>query len=607
MGINIGGSNIGNVQIGGQTVENIFVGGNLVWTAAEPEMPGFGVRTDSQVFYSNSLTTAVGATATYYPFDYSSDIDDYITQGSTINLVEFVPGAPSGIRLAGTQTLNVGGNSVTADTGGFGGFKTYRFTLPNVDNAIPVTGFDGGETFYVTPSSAVSALPQLTFNTTLVGITPWVGNSFYTTPDITSLETIRTPATQVQFAGFLSNPVSEDHSFSLTATQGGVDVSEHIFYDVTGELTNWGVDWVQIGARPADLPGVGTIDIEIRAFVPDTITGFFSTNDFSVGYLGGTTNFSINGDVGATFTVTESATGLTVSETIGADGSAFISFEIPTVDSTRELTFTITGTGSTAIAADITPIIVTQATVEPVAGSELGEGLVPLVPGSIIVGRCFDDVRAGTFGNWYLDYGEENTVSTNQTFAIATFSNGNIAFTNDSTVEYRVSGSTGAYTDANPTWSSFSPGFGGQYTAGFGTVAPGTAGLYEYRITDANGSTGIREVLVSSTSTPVFRSTININPTGIAGFFNLSTISYLPGTSKSDGSEDFIVGPASTDSGSDIGAYFQRFDNLANVTFQVPNGITLEIGEEAISNGLSSLSLVTLRGVASQLEQDLII
>ena len=450
--------------------------------------------------------------------------------------------------------------------------------------------------------------------------------------------------------GFFND--GEDHAttapfLTLTATDGGsadhnlgfINAPKH---NVDRSLTDAEVNQILAIAgtniTPADLTAAGAAfgidDDHFEIYtgtttfpppqIPVTLTSFFLTEDISGGYAGGIIQFAIVGIPGSAWTVTETVTSSVATGTLSAGGTSTAFFTIPSTPTERTLTFTLssppTGSIDPGVATDIT---VTQTAFSSPPSAGIGMGLVPLDVGSLYVYRSNSGVSGSTnypitsgvnagFGGWFPAYGTRETIAPGNNFFLGAGTNGRLGQVaigvNPSVLpvspKYRLSGSSGAFTDATVVAAnSFAASAGGQFLGSIYLQAPPTSGLYEFVITADNGTEGVREILVGSTTTQTFTSVITVQATGTASLFDFSGLGYLPGSSNSAAeTASLYLGPTSINTAHDTSVVFENFTDLSNVSITASTGLTVEFAQENLEAPEdSTIIYLTLRGVASQL------
>ena len=278
MPINIGTGTVGGIRVGTQEIGSVYVGRDLVWTGAAPATGRATLQpTSARIFLSNSLSSSETALASVYPFDFSTPIGSYLPAGATVNIVVMDPdgdGPITGtdeISILGVPGTGAGADAipdaidVDAAVGGIGGVGIRRFTMPPGEGAFNISGVTGAGGRTLVTSGAIN-VASFDVNVTLVGLTQFAGNSFYSAPDITRLQTTPVHAESPGTCGFYIGGVTPNQNTTYTAERGGVDITQNLFVTLTNPIPSWGLSWVGIFATMGgqfNLPGTGTINVTI--------------------------------------------------------------------------------------------------------------------------------------------------------------------------------------------------------------------------------------------------------------------------------------------------------------------------------------------------------
>ena len=253
---------------------------------AAAQLPGrASISRTVQLSYPGNTTN----TLEYYPWDHSSDA--FSTVGGNTRMVLISPAATGVSRQVSTGTVDhrfipasgsiPGPIEVSATYAEFGGLTGVDFSLPSTAGNYGINSFSGAlnsVTGTRIPHGTVSGNISYQLNITLVGLSQWTGNAFYTAPTITNLQTVPLRNNTQHAAGFFSLPVAAGittENIRLEASRGGVVYADantrRMGLVVTTSLNVWGLSWCHLFmgggfyGNPSDFDpsGSGAIDVTI--------------------------------------------------------------------------------------------------------------------------------------------------------------------------------------------------------------------------------------------------------------------------------------------------------------------------------------------------------
>ena len=284
MPINIGTStsDLSQVFVGSTEISEIWAGSNQVWSAPS----GFGrpvIDRTLDVAFAGRPDNPGDGVDRFYPYDYTGDP---ITSNGNAFVWVALPTNTTSITTDGTARVRQltptleSPSTENAIVNGSGGAVGYEIPVGagtgyQINTLAGLSSTTTGRSLY----TAASGGTTYTANFTLTGITPWAGNAFYTAPDITSIQTLPSPAGTLSTGGFYVAPVAAGAEIRFEATRsdgaGGTityadAATAHVGVYVSDPLDTWGLSWVQFFldstfyGDPATIGGTGPINIDLR-------------------------------------------------------------------------------------------------------------------------------------------------------------------------------------------------------------------------------------------------------------------------------------------------------------------------------------------------------